>query len=86
MRQDKVTDALKRFTPKTRVLTIRFDNQKACEHFKSWMCGSGEQSYWDQMEYRECEDDGNITATHFDYHKETDSIIAKCGRLDDGDV
>lgn len=50
-------------------LIIRFANPEAAEHFASWLCGSGEQHYWDWMEYREAdEEDGDITATHFHYH------------------
>ena len=74
-------------------LTIKFDNDKAREHFVSWLCGSGEQDYWEWMEYRENEEQGDITATEFDYWTPTypgqkskfrpDLVIAKCGRLKD---
>jgi len=48
-------------------LTIEFDSKEAAKHFASWLCGSGEQSYWIWMESREEEEKGNITATTFDY-------------------
>ena len=53
-------------------LVIKFDSAKAAEHFALWLCESGEQAYWDWMEYREGEEDGNITATSFHYHGEED--------------
>lgn len=61
-------------------LTIEFDNEEAAEHFASWLCESGEQSYWDWMEVREEEEDGDITAVSFDYCGGT-KIVAACGRL-----
>ena len=52
-------------------LKIEFDNEKAAKHFASWLCGSGEQQYWEWMEYREEDfDEGDITATSFHYHGE----------------
>lgn len=70
-----------------------FDNQEAADHFITWLCESGEQSYWDWMEYREEEEAGDITAISFDYWGgSTDGdnfgkgdIIAHCGRLVDDD-
>ena len=53
-------------------LTIEFDNQEALKHFALWLCESGEQAYWDWMEYREQEEEGDITATSFHYHGEKD--------------
>ena len=44
-----------------------FDNVKAAKHFVSWLCESGEQDYWNYMEYREEEEKGNITVIDFDY-------------------
>ena len=58
-------------------LTIRFDNQEALKHFASWLCGSGEQQYWDWMKYRESEEDGDITVREFHYHGEEDKTKAK---------
>ena len=49
-------------------LKIMFANQDALEHFASWLCESGEQSYWDWMEVREEEEVGDITAVELDYH------------------
>ena len=69
-------------------ITIRFSNPEAAEHFASWLCEAGEQDYWNWMEYREEDDDGDITAIDFDYHGESgkfmsDNIIrTECGRLD----
>ena len=66
------------------VLKIEFDNEKALNHFASWLCESGEQSYWQWMECREEEEDGNITATRFWYHRLANQTIETvCGRLDE---
>ncbi len=53
-------------------IVIRFANKEAALHFASWLCGSGEQQYWDWMYYREDEEDGDITAVSFHYHGEED--------------
>ena len=67
-------------------LTITFENQQAADHFKSWLCGAGEQDYWMWMEYREKEEQGPITATSFEYHEPGGStIVATCGRMDEQD-
>jgi len=29
-----------------KTLSIEFDNEEALEHFASWLCGQGEQDYW----------------------------------------
>jgi len=66
-----------------------FDNDAAAEHFLTWLSEDGEQSYWDWMRYRQEEENGPITAVHFDYHGGTNDgeefgkhpVIAKCGRL-----
>ena len=63
--------------PKETVLQIKFANEAAAAHFALWLCESGEQSYWDWMEYRESEDDGDITATSFHYHGEEDETKAR---------
>lgn len=52
-------------------LVIEFDNEEAAYHFGSWLCGSGEQNYWQWMEYREEEEEGDITA-FFEYHSPLD--------------
>lgn len=48
-------------------LKIVFSNQAALTHFAKWLDGSGEQNYWDWMEYREEEEEGDITAIRFNY-------------------
>lgn len=60
-----------------KTLKIEFASQKALEHFASWLCESGEQEYWQWMETRESEEDGNITATEFDYHGPEDETKAE---------
>lgn len=57
-------------------LTIKFANEEAARHFALWLCESGEQEYWQWMETRETEEDGDITATHFHYHGEEDETKA----------
>lgn len=73
-----------------KIVTIEFSNEAAAKHFASWLCGSGEQQYWDWMEIRESEmdedDEGDITAINFDYHSLNDNkfgvkIKTECGRL-----
>lgn len=59
------------------ILSIKFANEDAAMHFASWLCESGEQQYWNWMEIREKEDDGDITATEFHYHGEEDKTKAK---------
>ena len=49
-------------------LTLEFSNPRALYHFALWLCESGEQGYWEWMEYRESEEDGDITARQFHYH------------------
>lgn len=65
-----------------------FNNAKAADHFLAWLSGSGEQSYWDWMEYREQDEEkGNITVLEFDYWQNDQKgfgkgdIVCKCGRL-----
>jgi hypothetical protein len=55
-------------TPSNKVV-FEFDNPRMAYHFKSWLSGQGEQSYWMWMECREDEEEGNITAKDFDYHR-----------------
>jgi len=69
-------------------LEMEFDNERALFHFASWLCGQGEQTYWNWMEYREEEEDGSITATEFDYWQDgkfmAEPIIrCTCGRMDE---
>jgi len=63
--------------PKKVTLKIEFANQVALEHFASWLCGSGEQQYWQWMECREEDEAGDITATGFGYHGEEDETYAE---------
>lgn len=58
-------------------LIIRFANRDAMLHFAEWLCNSGEQQYWNNMEYREEEEDGDITAIDFHYHGQEDESKAK---------
>ena len=84
--------------PEETTLQIKFSNIAAAKHFALWLCESGEQQYWDWMEYREEEEEGDITAKSFHYHGEdlnvpisnrkygefvNDNVInTRCGRLD----
>lgn len=62
---------------KKTTISIEFSNKKAAMHFAHWLCGSGEQQYWEWMEYREeDEEKGNITATSFHYHGVEDETKA----------
>ena len=58
-------------------ISIKFANEEAAHHFAIWLCESGEQSYWEWMEYREQKEDGDITATSFHYHGEEDETKAQ---------
>lgn len=49
-------------------LEIEFSNTEALNHFKTWLCESGEQDYFMWMEVRESEEDGPISAIKFNYH------------------
>lgn len=71
-------------------VTIEFSNEDAAHHFASWLCGSGEQQYWEWMRCREEDEDGPITALSFDYHKANGGkfgtkILTECGRLTETD-
>ena len=70
------------FDFKGKKLTFEFDDEAAALHFKHWLCGSGEQQYWDWQTYREEKECGNITGLSFDYQKGA-VVKVKCGRLDD---
>lgn len=78
-----------------KTLSIEFDNNEALEHFAHWLCGQGEQDYWQWMEYREQEDEGDITVVKFDYHcgkggggiksfVKDKTIRTQAGRMDKG--
>ena len=73
--------AAKGFETKSEILTFRFQNKEAAKHFKSWLCGQGEQDYWDWMREREQQENGDITGLKFDYWN-GDAVDVKCGRLD----
>jgi hypothetical protein len=63
---------------KKTTITIEFDNKKAAEHWASWLCGAGEQDYWDYMRYREeDEEKDNITVISFHYHGSEDETKAQ---------
>lgn len=71
------------FTPDGNDITIRFGCKAAAQHFKLWLCGAGEQEYWEWMRYREAEEPGDITATRFNYHEPGGGVIdTVCGRMD----
>jgi hypothetical protein len=59
------------------IIKIEFDNEKAALGFAEWLCGSGEQSYWNYQEYREEDEDGDITAIDFHYHGPEDETKAQ---------
>jgi len=78
----------------TERLVFEFENEAALMHFKHWLCGAGEQDYWEWMESREAEEEaGNITALKIDYHGDIRNIDGfescrvlktECGRMDKG--
>lgn len=55
-------------------LTIKFDNEKTLIHFMNFMCSQGEQVYWEWMAYQ---NDDDVTAKRFTYHREEKFIDAK---------
>lgn len=63
---------------KKTTITIEFDNKECARGFAEWLCGSGEQDYWNYQQYRE-EDEpkGNITAIDFEYHGPEDKTKAE---------
>ena len=51
---------------KPSIISISFDNKNAAEGFMEWLCGDGEQMYWEWMKFREQEDfSKNLTALTF---------------------
>lgn len=58
-------------------ISIEFNNEEAALHFAHWLCGQGEQDYWQWMECREQEEGGNITAISFHYHGPEDETKAQ---------
>lgn len=78
------TDDYKKFCNHGKELTFKFDSIEAANHFKSWLCGSGEQQYWEWMECREQEDvEARDTVLEFNYHTGDSAITTESGRLDD---
>ena len=63
--------------PKETILQMKFANEAAAAHFALWLCEAGEQDYWQWMECREQEEEGDITATKFHYHGEEDETKAR---------
>jgi hypothetical protein len=59
---------MKKKKDKETTIKIIFANEEAAHHFAIWLCESGEQQYWEWMEYREREEKGDITAVSFHYH------------------
>lgn len=73
------------FDVKGNKLTFEFENEKAVNHFKDWLCGSGEQAYWQWMEYREEEEkEGDISGIDFDYWGGK-KVKVRCSRFDKGE-
>lgn len=64
-----------KFDDHSETLVFKFKNKQIANHFKSWLCNSGEQDYWTSMEYVQEEYDEQITVKRFDYHTGTDEII-----------
>lgn len=62
-------------------IKIQFANKKAAQHFMSWLSNSGEQQYWDSMEYRETKEDDDITSVDFDYDFKKHTIKTTLGRI-----
>lgn len=72
---------MNKFEKHSETISLAFESYEAAQHFKSWLCESGEQQYWEWMTYREQEENGDITGMQFDYHTGTDLISVKCGRF-----
>lgn len=64
-----------------KTVLIHFDTKSAATHFLEWLCGSGEQQYWEWMECREDDESGNITVLDFDYNFKDLEVKTKLGRL-----
>jgi len=71
---------MKNFDSNSPTLVLQFDNVDAVNHFKSWLCESGEQHYWDWMIEAEEDWEGNISGINFDYSTGS-TIKVTCGRL-----
>lgn len=66
-------------------VTFRFGNRRAAELFMDWMSNAGEQYYSADMDVREEEEEGPITARSFDYNYERYLVTTECGRNDSQD-
>lgn len=66
-----------------RKIEFFFENDETAAHFMSWLCGMGEQDYWNWMDVREGEEDGKITAINFDYDFENYKVYTQSGRTTD---
>ncbi|HTK04529.1 MAG TPA: hypothetical protein VL500_03005 [Candidatus Eisenbacteria bacterium] len=83
--EKRETDA-ELFEPASGEVTFRFENREAASHFLHWLCGQGEQDYWNWMEYREKGEPGPITGLRFHYHKPGHGAVdVECGRLGEED-
>lgn len=56
-------------------LTLKFESPEAAEHFKSWLCGQGEQDYWLWMDCQP-EEERQHTAEHFDYWGDDPNVVS----------
>lgn len=80
--------------PTATTITFEFSNPEAAHHFLIWMSESGEQEYWNWMQYREENDEpeGDITAVELDYWSLNEGetfgprVQMVCGRFDDPDL
>lgn len=61
---------------------FNFETELAAEKFVEWLCGSGEQSYWEWMEIRETEEEEDMTV-QFDYWTNKKKF---CSPNSEGDV
>ena len=50
-------------------VTINFDNLDAAKYFMDWLCGSGEQAYWDAMACQDEEDNVMVDKIEYDFKK-----------------
>jgi len=68
---------------KATTVSISFGSEEAAKHFMHWLCGSGEQEYWQWMEAREDEEKGDITAVTLNYDFKKHKITTELGRVTD---
>jgi len=52
------------------VIKIEFDSKEAAMGFANWLCGSGEQDYWQWME---CQDEPSVIFHYHGTEDETES-------------